>query len=60
MRFAEKISNYAFYLLRDAILLLRVGILIKFNVQNFTKFVVLFSFGYSRTARADTLHEDVQ
>ena len=60
MRFAEKVSNYAYCLLRDVILLLRVRILIKFYMQNFTKFVILFSFGYSRTARADTLHEDVQ
>ena len=60
MRFAENVSNYAYYLLRDVILLLREGILIKFCVQNFTKFVILLSFGFSRTARAGTLHEDVQ
>jgi len=41
MRFAEKVSNYACYLLRDVILLLHVRVLIKFNVQNVTKFSVL-------------------
>jgi hypothetical protein len=60
MRFAEEVSNYACCLLRDVILFLRVRILIKFYMQNFTKFVILFSFGYCRTASADTLHEDVQ
>jgi len=58
--FCRKVQNYACYLLGDVIFLLRVRILIKLYVQNFTKFVLLFSFGYSQTARAGTWHEDVQ
>lgn len=60
MRFTEKVSKYAHYLLRDVILLLLLRILIKFCVHNFTKFIILFHFVYSRIARAGTLHEDVQ